>query len=87
MEKDAIQEIEDIIKFTLNGSFDSLEVIRSGSIEPGTEESKFTITGVRGEDEYTFQIGYSTVFAAHKDGSLNYYLLHKRDQVFSETED
>lgn len=87
MVENAVQEVEDIIKFTLRGSFDSLEVIRSVSIEPGTEESKFIIKGTRGEDSYTFQIRYSTAFAAHKDGSLNHYLLYRRDRIFREIHD
>lgn len=87
MAEDTIQEIEDMIKFTLTGSFDSLDVIRSVSIEPGTEESKLIVKGIRGEDLYNFQIGYSTAIAALKDGSLSRYLLYRRDRIFKDSND
>ena len=77
-----IQDIEDIIFFTLEGSFEALEITRSVSIEPEIEESYLIIRGIAGNDEYNFKMTYSSLFMAHEDDTLNTYLLDERDKVF-----
>lgn len=78
-----IQDIEDIIFFTLEGSFEALEITRSVSIEPETEESYLIIRGIAGNDEYNFKMTYSSLLMAHEDDTLNAYLLHERDKIFN----